>query len=958
MLRLLTPHGEHVSLEPPTDLKGEHRIRIGRGLHGVPEKETYISHAAADIIVRPPAADSMDQRPLVFIKNLGRNPLTMMVTDPETRETIMKRVGRSSEEEWSVRSVLYLLHTDTRPMQYPFTLEEVPPSSPTTVTDVQATQDMEEDEKYGEQQQEKLEEEKVTKKVGQSKKRPLSPVPPTDTTIPEQHPPSTAAATTPSTDTPAVAAPKTESHAPDSSAASAAAHVAPSTKESIATAAEPHPPGTSASTVMAAEPRPKRARIEIKRPLPSPMTKSSSRPPATPHFLHSYAVYVVPEGIGDRQLSILHTNIASRGGVVLGRVPRRAYHTGPGAIIPKQESRGKRTKKTAGAQSTLTPIQPEDANSNEKQTIIIIVGPSIRTKKELVETLERRRRSEIAATEKENQSLQHLAVPIPADAAQATSPPGSPRSIASGLSSAPSSPPPATHETIRLRSTWHIQRLEWLTECFRRNQLLPFEQGRLEDATDQYPMVMNTTAAMEAPSKRTRKLEDFFATKQPSSKAARTPDFRAAARHETAKHDAAAARDVPAAAAAAAALDEEFDLDEFDEDDETSRYSDESAVSAAQPTVPTTAAGIREWNGSIASKLQETSDKYTAQPGQQFRAMAFRRAAGIVRDLPFALQDAASIKDLKGIGSSTLKEIENILQTGHSARLDKLREDPGLAVRQLLQTVHGVGPKTAEKLCEQGIRSLDDLRTKAQLSSAQRTYLQYYDDLQRKIPREEVAEFERQMRQVLSEINTQLRIVICGSYRRGKAMVGDIDGLISHPDPTWRYNPSSRPMRALLLEVIKRLHARGLLTEDLSLPGHQSSRFKSTTRSSLHTTPLWEESEMYSGIGRIAKDEKHGWGGVRRRIDLKVYSAEEFPFAVLYFTGSKPFNRAMRLYANKAYNLSLSDKALTPYEKKGKAKVASGDMIPCKNEEDIFKALGLDYIPPENRDEVPPIFNV
>jgi len=74
----------------------------------------------------------------------------------------------------------------------------------------------------------------------------------------------------------------------------------------------------------------------------------------------------------------------------------------------------------------------------------------------------------------------------------------------------------------------------------------------------------------------------------------------------------------------------------------------------------------------------------------------------------------------------------------------------------------------------------------------------------------------------------------------------------------------------------------------------------------------------------------------------------------MYFTGSKEFNRAMRLYANKKFKLSLSDHALTPFEfrkndKGQREKVATGPGIVCKTERDIFKALNMPYLEPKQR---------
>mmetsp|Transcript_7278 Transcript_7278/g.9709 ORF Transcript_7278/g.9709 Transcript_7278/m.9709 type:complete len:121 (+) Transcript_7278:2-364(+) len=85
-----------------------------------------------------------------------------------------------------------------------------------------------------------------------------------------------------------------------------------------------------------------------------------------------------------------------------------------------------------------------------------------------------------------------------------------------------------------------------------------------------------------------------------------------------------------------------------------------------------------------------------------------------------------------------------------------------------------------------------------------------------------------------------------------------------------------------------------------------------------------------------------------RRLDLKVYSRKAYPFALLYFTGSDHFNRSMRLYA-KHLGFSLTDEGLFPASRVQGEKVWTGDSIDCRSEEEIFKALGLQYKSPNER---------
>lgn len=86
-------------------------------------------------------------------------------------------------------------------------------------------------------------------------------------------------------------------------------------------------------------------------------------------------------------------------------------------------------------------------------------------------------------------------------------------------------------------------------------------------------------------------------------------------------------------------------------------------------------------------------------------------------------------------------------------------------------------------------------------------------------------------------------------------------------------------------------------------------------------------------------------GGIHRRIDLRCYPLNEWPCALLYFTGSGHFNRSMRLWARKN-GYQLSDH----YIVKRYTEDLLGDPIPVRTEEDVFNILGLDYKRPEERD--------
>eukprot|EP00227_Mantoniella_beaufortii_P005319 CAMPEP_0197613870 /NCGR_PEP_ID=MMETSP1326-20131121/59237_1 /TAXON_ID=1155430 /ORGANISM="Genus nov. species nov., Strain RCC2288" /LENGTH=99 /DNA_ID=CAMNT_0043182735 /DNA_START=600 /DNA_END=899 /DNA_ORIENTATION=- len=84
---------------------------------------------------------------------------------------------------------------------------------------------------------------------------------------------------------------------------------------------------------------------------------------------------------------------------------------------------------------------------------------------------------------------------------------------------------------------------------------------------------------------------------------------------------------------------------------------------------------------------------------------------------------------------------------------------------------------------------------------------------------------------------------------------------------------------------------------------------------------------------------------LHRRLDLKVYSPEQLPFALLYFTGSDYFNRSMRWWAKKHMGISLNDKTMN--REQGNPESRIHGVYRC--EADVFKALDLEYVSPPDR---------
>jgi len=150
-----------------------------------------------------------------------------------------------------------------------------------------------------------------------------------------------------------------------------------------------------------------------------------------------------------------------------------------------------------------------------------------------------------------------------------------------------------------------------------------------------------------------------------------------------------------------------------------------------------------------------------------------------------------------------------------------------------------------------------------------------------------------------------IRCSIAGSLRRHRETIGDIDFLVS----TCAEKSS------------------GIMDLFVQLPGVINVSAKGDTKASV----------IFDG----------GF-----QADLRVVSDDQFPFALNYFTGSKEHNIVMRARALRLKNLSLNEYGFSPASEKEKSAKELGSSIKCKDETDIYRALDLEYIPPELREDM------
>lgn len=276
--------------------------------------------------------------------------------------------------------------------------------------------------------------------------------------------------------------------------------------------------------------------------------------------------------------------------------------------------------------------------------------------------------------------------------------------------------------------------------------------------------------------------------------------------------------------------------------------------------------------------------------------------------------------------SKILQKISEIIKTGVLTKAIEINEDPKVISITELTKIPEIGPSKAEKLYKDGITTIVELTDAVKkdsklLNSKQQIGLKYYSDLEKRIPRSEMNSWNKFFNVILNFTIEKMKIKpdginmqLVGSYRRNTKDSGDIDILLSCKD--------TELGKKLMTNFIKQL----LKTDNLD----QSLVFSSGTT-------------KFMGLGKIEDYYRH--------IDIFYYSEKEYPFALLFSTGSGQFNIEMRTDAIKK-GYSLSEKELT-YSDNTKITTEEyrsdiGKDYPT-DEKDIFNFLGLIYIEPQNR---------
>ena len=315
-------------------------------------------------------------------------------------------------------------------------------------------------------------------------------------------------------------------------------------------------------------------------------------------------------------------------------------------------------------------------------------------------------------------------------------------------------------------------------------------------------------------------------------------------------------------------------------------------------------------NKSIADILTEIADILDIQGENPFRVRSYRNAARTIADMSQSvkalIKSGAKLEEIPGIGKSLAEKIEEIVSTGRSHFLEELQAKVPPGLTELLK-LEGLGPKKVKLLYDElGVDSVDRLEKAAQAGrlrdlagmgvKTEEKVLKSVEQYRAGMGRFKLSvgfTYAQALLDYLKDVPGLKRLDPAGSFRRRRETIGDLDILA---------------ICGKGCKVMDRFSKYGDVAEVLS---------RGETKSSVR---------LKCGL----------------RVDVRVLEEESYGAALHYFTGSKAHNVAVR---ERAKELGLKVSEYGVFRAKDEKRLSGAD------EEDVFKAVGLPFIPPELRED-------
>ncbi len=322
-------------------------------------------------------------------------------------------------------------------------------------------------------------------------------------------------------------------------------------------------------------------------------------------------------------------------------------------------------------------------------------------------------------------------------------------------------------------------------------------------------------------------------------------------------------------------------------------------------------------NTTIARLLSETADLMAIDGADTFRILSYRRAGEAAEqttvDLMFVASDSEKLLEIPGIGKSMAANIQSIAASGSLPQRDQLVAKYGTGILELLK-LPGMGPKTIALFWSAAqITSIDQLAAAIEdgrLAKLPRMGAKQIEKIKKGIEDyrhssgrfriDEAEEAAKRLTEYLLAFDGIERVTPAGSLRRGRETAGDLDLLVT--------GPACQPGKC------------GAAVEYVVLyPG-------------IHSMIARGENKVSFYLANSLQ------------VDVRLLPSESYGAALQYFTGSKAHNVSLRQRALKM-GYTLSEWALARLDDESVAVAAA-------TEEEIYSALGMDWMPPELRENL------
>ncbi|HXO94790.1 MAG TPA: DNA polymerase/3'-5' exonuclease PolX [Candidatus Acidoferrum sp.] len=320
----------------------------------------------------------------------------------------------------------------------------------------------------------------------------------------------------------------------------------------------------------------------------------------------------------------------------------------------------------------------------------------------------------------------------------------------------------------------------------------------------------------------------------------------------------------------------------------------------------------------IAGVLEQIATLLDLKGENPFKIRAYTNAARAIETFGANVSnfdDEEAVAKIPGIGKSIALKIKELTETGSLKYFQELSAEFPAGILELF-SLPGLGAKKIKALHDKlGISSIEQLQRACEHGRVaelpgfgETTQQKICEAIARRASHVgsfqfgQVALEAEALRADLAAHAAALQVEIAGSYRRRKEIVHDLDLLVATKKP----------------EAVTKFFVSHRLVESVIAQG--------PTKSSVR---------LRSGV----------------QCDLRVVTTAEYPFALAYFTGNKEHNIEMRSRAlQRGWTLNEYRLAVIPVDANSKKKKAPGKIPSVRDEADVYRAVDLDFIPPELRE--------